>query len=145
MKERPKDFNTEMVRAILDGRKTQYRRVIMTQPDFKIGDRLWVRETFAFEPYYGRFTIEEAVEAIRTANAGAYPKVFYMADGDIPAWLRDAAKRNDWIVRKRPSGNMPRWASRISLEITDVRVERLQDISARDVEAEGIDVAGNLP
>lgn len=119
MKERPILFSAEMVRAILDGRKTQTRRVIKPQPINaldrpppcdcpygKIGDRLWVRET----------------------QAKFHPAV-YMADvaeDFYPSYL--------WT----PSIHMPRVASRITLEITAARVERLQDISEADAMAEGV-------
>lgn len=152
-KERPILFSGEMVRAILDSRKTQTRRVIKPQPiadslyadggwtwrlgkpNFigasnglfqsamiqhcpygKPGDRLWVRETFSLplsEPCY--------------RSDKACPQVTYNADGDTC-----------WPARKRPSIHMPRWASRILLEIIDIHVERLQDIEREDVYAEGI-------
>ncbi len=132
MKERPIMFTGPMVRAILDGRKTQTRRVIRPQPRWvgdpgipfrtedadpkgiiqcpygKPGDQLWVRETWA--PNEG------------DVLAG---KAFYRADN------------NTIVERWRPSIHMPRWASRITLEITKVRVERLQDISEEDAKAEG--------
>lgn len=144
-------FSGEMVRAILDGRKTQTRRVVKPQPTEHVtggtynwkgslpfvnlpidaildscpygqpGDQIWVRETFN---YHG-------------TTRG--PRVTYRSDGteqffkdapDGPWWLADD---NDW----RPSIFMPRWASRITLEITGVRVERVQDISPDDCRAEG--------
>ena len=138
MKERPILFSGAMVRAILEGRKTVTRRVVKPQPDFlgsmtdpttpfktlgaglhgqivcpygKPGDRLWVRETFAV---YG----DEKMAAIH-----------YRAD------------RPHHVGQKgmgyKPSIHMPRWASRILLEITAVRVERLQDINRGDAMAEG--------
>lgn len=142
VRERPIILNTEMVQAILDGRKTQTRRVIKKHPDAKFqfingvdgrsewklwsgmkvlgprcpygqpGDRLWVRETF-FE---------------RMKNpclGGSVRDVWYRADD----------KYGD--VRWKPSIHMPRWASRITLEVTDVRAERVQEISTDDIVAEG--------
>lgn len=134
MKQRPILFSSEMVRAILDGRKTQTRRIIKPQPagedgpfkdyvkDCKYGqpgDRLWVRETWATHPFYNK---------VRPSDLKpAYTHVFYKAANNVNlshyAW--------------RPSIFMPRWASRITLEITGVRVERVQEINYGDAVAEG--------
>ena len=163
MKERPVIFNGEMVSAILDGRKTQTRRVIANvSPDNciplqkptktkdgiythvmdapghglcpfgQVGDRLWVRET-----WQGPLVAEEHFEDYR-ANADKFqtPEFCdYAADGGArPEFCDlDDNARQGW----RPSIHMPRWASRIMLEITAVRVERLQDISKADAIAEG--------
>lgn len=142
-KERPILFSGEMVRAILDGRKTQTRRVMMPQPNpitgtpvrgkvytsgwfedgpapdyvYKLcpygqtGDRLWVRETWA------------DCDPIR-----------FRADLFRGLW-----KDNDQVWK--PSIFMPRWASRITLEVLRVRVERVQDISEVDAKAEGVDLS----
>ncbi|WP_049300024.1 hypothetical protein [Serratia marcescens] len=177
MKERPVIFNGEMVRAILDDRKTQTRRVIanvgsdnciplqkptktkdgiythvMDAPGHglcplgRVGDRLWVRETWS------------------DVNLEGIPAVAYRADGDVYSPMDDksfldecgAFNYDDSRVAKyyfaawysdliegvegnwRPSIHMPRWASRITLEITAVRVERLNDISEEDAKAEGV-------
>lgn len=122
MKERPILFNGEMVRAILDGRKTQTRRAVKPQPhdmsagDYYFGDwvsnaaygqpgdRLWVRETYRESPHSG---------------------LIYQADHRYEGY--------PWT----PSIHMSRWASRITLQITGVRVERLQEISEEDAKAEG--------
>ncbi len=187
MKERPVIFNGEMVRAILDGHKTQTRRVMKPQPEpcyrgghwwpsnaFKtmlhieeqmqngqggwkglagdacpfgqVGDQLWVRETWS------------------DVNLEGIPAVAYRADGDVYSPMDDesfldeygAFNYEDHRVTKyhfsawysdliegiegvwRPSIHMPRWASRITLEITAVRVERLNDISVDDAKAEGV-------
>lgn len=137
MKERPILFSGPMVNAILDGRKTQTRRVVKPQgailtdelarslgvrpPETKnqpviacpygaVGDRLWVRETWFSPPKPNNECIG------------------FAADREYPP---------DVVYRKRPSIHMPRWASRITLEVTGVRVERLQDISDADCVAEG--------
>jgi hypothetical protein len=134
-KDRPILFSAPMVQALLAGAKTQTRRIIKPQPiDIKIGqsivpsacgkclygqpgDRLWVREAFAF---YGM-------------EASTLPPVFYRADDDTkPGWATPPD------IRWRPSIHMPRWASRITLEITEVRVQRLQEISEEDAKAEGV-------
>lgn len=141
MKERPIKFNAEMVRAILAGRKTQTRRIVKPQPirpiqaasgnwfesdaegvDAKrplilkfgeIGDRLWCRETFLpVADFFGDLEVPK--------------KFWYKADGDA------------WFSKWKPSIHMPRSASRITLEITNIRVERLQDISEEDAKAEGV-------
>jgi hypothetical protein len=140
MKETGLLFKAEMVRALLDGSKTQTRRVVKPQPTNQLfrtiscwndeaharewqcpygqpGDRLWVRETWR----------------------QAYPKtnfshgVVYRADKERALGMDEYSDRHRW----KPSIFMPRWASRILLGITAVRVERLQDISDEDALAEG--------
>lgn len=132
MTERPIIFSAPMIRALLDGRKTQTRRVVKGVPlewfgsgftpeyvalaDNSLcpygqpGDQLWVRETWHPE----------------TSDPDA--RAAYRADCDYDT--SDCG----W----RPSIHMPRWASRILLRVTDVRVERLQAISEADAIAEGI-------
>jgi len=150
MKERPILFKTEMVRAILDGRKTQTRRVIKPQPPCglgkldvsepiwtytesdrewrcpygQIGDRSWVREAWGVGSFYDKFAPREIPEL---------GTPFYRADNN---------PRSEVVKKWRPSIFMPRWASRITLEITDVRIERVQDISEADAKAEGIFQSG---
>ncbi|HHR5552119.1 TPA: hypothetical protein ACS614_002235 [Klebsiella aerogenes] len=183
MTERGMIFNGEMVRAIIDGRKTQTRRIVkgtdgavkfckewdingeeifvvlgekdhtgmnpvlgaISCPFGGIGDRIWVRETWS------------------DVNLEGIPAVAYRADGDVyslmddesfldedgafnyddprvtkyhfAAWYSDliGGIEGDW----RPSIHMPRWASRILLEITDIRVERLASVSDEDAGKEG--------
>ncbi|HDO6740703.1 hypothetical protein VBQ38_00605 [Klebsiella pneumoniae] len=159
MKERGMIFNGEMVRAILDGRKTQTRRPIKWKqtrfteigeredgskwpwsedaehacdfwhpcPFGAVGDRIWVREAFRV---HSRAT-------------------------DVATLVYKASERNSWTEQTRrvpvavcnkpatpekwtPSLHMPRWASRILLEITGVRVERLRSMSQDDARAEGV-------
>ena len=166
MTDHPILFSAPMVRAILDGRKTMTRRVLKPQPvmrgdndcvityergkhtfsgppDFLIrdilptyglrwrpGDRLWVKET-----YY-------------LTDDGDHTQVVYAADDiavrDHIAGVQEMQRKHglsdDWIaphLKKRPSIYMPRWASRITLAVEAVRVERLQDISEGDAEREG--------
>lgn len=128
MMERPILFSGPMVRALLDGRKTQTRRVVKWRggldmlglpcPYGEPGDRLWVRETWA--PRDSEAFLRHEVEA---------DKLFYRAD-DERHLLTDG--------RWRPSIHMPRWASRITLEVASVRVERVQDITDADALAEGV-------
>jgi len=139
MKERPILFSAPMVRAILDGSKTQTRRTVKPEhvsayhdgvpalfkrfPYGKPGDRLWVRETFTVVGY------DEDRDQI-LGKAGP---------PDEPWWgVRPKGKASLLSGKWRPSLFMPRWASRITLEVTGVRVERLQDISEEDAIAEGV-------
>jgi hypothetical protein len=125
MKERPVIFNSEMVCAILDGRKTQTRRIakadnsnhLLGCPFGQVGDRLWVRETFA--AFDADWKHPGKPHDLRD---GPWPNVVYPAS---------VAKIPDGTCR--PSIHMPRWASRITLEITSVRVERLRDSSDLDL------------
>jgi hypothetical protein len=155
MKERPIIFSASMVRAIIDGRKTQTRRVVkwpiktksdggkqrlflrndernideinrllqeknryplrkIMCPYGQPGDLLWARETFAIAE---DSNIED-------------PGIFYRADGDLPSHLDDSIK---W----KPSIHMPKWAARLWLEVTGIRVERVQEINSEDIRAEG--------
>jgi hypothetical protein len=118
--DRPILFSTPMVKAILDGRKTMTRRVcknahIPCSP-YQIGMRLWVRETFRYYDGEGDETVQQSIE--------------YRADGDPNKKYKD--------LHWKPSIFMPRWASRITLEITNVKVERLQEITEGDAEKEGV-------
>lgn len=188
VKERPILFSGPMVRAILEGQKTQTRRVVKGLPegikcasaipesnyqyrftDFRYHtidlrcpygrpqlplepprDRLWVRETW--QAYRANSAEQEAVvkcslERLErgevkdiVAEVRDWPihgegekRVLYAAD--FGEWAYDVdSDLKPW----RPSIFMPRWASRLTLEITDVRVERLQEITPQDVLAEGI-------
>lgn len=157
MKERPILFSSAMVRAILEGRKTMTRRVIKDVdrarhlnaagnsgcPYGQPGDRLWVRETFfALGRWETRFNAKKRRDEwhfvdMTDPSENGY---LYVADGisNTGAFIK---RRSDFepMYWKRPAIFMPRWASRIDLEITGVRVERLQDISVDDCLAEGID------
>lgn len=163
MTERGMIFNADMVRAILDGRKTQTRRIMEVQPETEqfgllritdstrrcgigkyhwsesnatgthvrsklfscpfgaVGDRIWVREAFA--------------SGLSTKSTLAYRATHKRED--LEDGFYDTIK---WT----PSIHMPRWASRILLEITNIRVERLNAISEEDARAEGIFDGGCL-
>lgn len=180
MKERGMIFNAEMVRSILDGRKTQTRRIMKAQPsehftpmnmaleaDYKarwytpgivdkdgylqpagkevfgvadenegyscpfgaVGDRIWVRETFAAFDADWKFPGRP-----HDIKDGPWPYIAYPADDVVLP-----------TGTCRPSIHMPRWASRILLEITDVRVERLNAISQEDAQSEGMELTGWRP
>lgn len=179
MTDRPILFSAPMIRALLDGRKTQTRRILKPQPDmakiaqpchpeprgngiwvwmarddrpdyryatadfrvrFEIGDRLWARETWQHAP-----------QKYCTCPQGSEPApcddwsngigcrsnrgdVIYRAD-------------NEALIRWRSPIHMPRWASRLTLTVTDVRVQRLNEIDEDDAKAEGVEpaVSGHGP
>lgn len=154
MADRPIIFSGPMVRALIEGRKTQTRRILRDQAvpgaqfqginrdglalfsfgslygkqrlPYAPGDRLYVREAV-------RFALEwDECPPSQFDRADA---IAYEADGrtEARAW-GDPFKPG----RLRPSIHMPRWASRLTLTVTDVRVQRLQDISEADALAEGI-------
>lgn len=172
MAERPILFSAPMVRAILDGSKTVTRRVLNPQPPawatvmgwsaftppgkmsargtdpkhgpseafvrlpWQKGDTLWVRETWTSG--FGR------------EGSGSY--TIFAADGVAELNERSHAKGPHYNVNDRPpvmvwrpSIFMPRWACRITVEVTDVRCERLQDISEQDAKAEGAQAANGHP
>lgn len=148
MADKPILFSGPMVRALLAGSKTQTRRALNPQPDdiiegdvprylrIAVGDRLWVRESglelkraplfklFAHDASPGRYWTDSDGGRYGASYSEAITRESMIAGGD-------------WRVR--PSIHMPRWASRITLTVTDVRVERLQDISEADALAEGIE------
>lgn len=177
MKERPILFSGPMVRALLDGSKTQTRRIVKPTgahhifqfrgtedargadeptgkwawcraekvvsehircPYGKPGDRLWVRETWR-----GVVEINPPGKTTELGVARYVPDQQYCRRVEYQATQKRDG--DPW----RPSIHMPRWASRITLEVTGVRVERLQDIGATDARAEGIEfqehfIAGNV-
>ena len=164
MKERPILFSAPMVRAVLDGSKTQTRRIVKPQPpramiaprraEFSVGghdyrcpygqpgDRLWVRETWALLRGIGSAEAYRGIPPVKpTAEnpcAGLVPVPIYAADGERPDVMEPHFETMR-PMRWKPSIHMPRWASRITLEVTGVRVERLQDISEEDANAEGVE------
>jgi hypothetical protein len=148
VKTRPILYSSPMVKALLSGRKTQTRRVIFKDDSQhhmpwrcrdhwqdgddillcrhgKSGDRLWVRETTRLVGCCG-FNVP-----------GAELEIEYAADGHRVRIVRDEARPYK-VFNTVPSIFMPRWASRITLEITEVRVQRIQSISDADILAEGI-------
>lgn len=170
MKERPVPMIGEMVRATLDGRKTQTRRVVKPQPvsvwgqgvgvagrsDPRTGRSPQVGRYFvhcsttvdhsAFVPCpYGvpgdRLWVREKWRPILNMGPGPIGRVSYKSDnGSKSIWGDGVDFPAEWAKRKgwRPSIHMPRWASRITLEVADVRVERVQEISEEDARAEGV-------
>jgi hypothetical protein len=178
---RPILMSAPMIRALLDGRKTQTRRIVKPQPtkeEFgmqwlpkkrgglycaqavnsdldiasncpygKHGELLWVRETWR-SPGDKRIAYQADGRCGAMIGDGAGGQVFL-----YHGWLLGAMGRGERLGntygeslygdRWRPSIHMPRWASRLTLELTEVRVERLQDISETDAFAEGIDPDAN--
>ncbi|HBW1643263.1 TPA: hypothetical protein MYV30_000507 [Klebsiella pneumoniae] len=162
MKERGMIFNGEMVRAILDGRKTQTRRIIK---DCTVG-RDQISKFIQIEKKFIGCYPEDVPELIRECCPyGVQGDRIWVREAfrvhsratDVATLVYKASERNSWTEQTHrvpvavcnkpatpekwtPSLHMPRWASRILLEITDVRVERLNAISEEDAEAEGIDM-----
>lgn len=179
MKERPILFSGSMVRAILEGRKTQTRRAIKNPPGqgdwipaemcattsegyqtsghsgvwwcdgngddqdtvrcpYGIpGDRLWVRETWGFVNHDGYANCPSSLSWRADGRQRIVPvdDVMRLPKTQLPHCGYSLDDQPKW----RSSIHMPRWASRITLEVTDIRVERLQEISEMDAFAEGID------
>jgi hypothetical protein len=154
MKERPILFSVPMVQAILTGSKTQTRRIFKGSTEHKgpynpayveahkhstgwaeicplgkPGDRLWVREAWcpcvhgSYEPW---------LRHIKAPKSNHEAFIQYRADNTLPRM------GSDYDGFWRPSIHMPRWASRITMEIVSVRVERLNEISEADAKAEGV-------
>ncbi len=157
MSDKPILMSAPMIRALLDGSKTQTRRLLYAPrkmkadgalpksryyPDFPapsggltqiytlsgasniaVGDRLWVKETWRTSKF------ADELKPSQLMGRG-YSRLWYEADG------RDNCDQHGKI---RVSIHMPRWASRLTLTVTGVRVERLQDISEADAEAEGVE------
>ncbi|HCE8859447.1 TPA: hypothetical protein NHV36_004673 [Klebsiella michiganensis] len=181
MTERGMIFNSEMVRAILDGRKTQTRRIVKPQPDIsskdnlsgvwldkplnglllpKIqdiaihcpfgmsGDQIWVRETWATLGNEDGCCVdwednlckgdERSAARIYRASCEQRPGDYSLWSIPDDAYWKPHTKDHKFEGAWRPSIHMPRWASRILLEITNVRVEQLNVISERDAQAEGV-------
>ncbi len=177
MKERPVIFSDPMIRAILAGRKTQTRRVIVAKtllwltdpatfykarrddrngfsepaaqhhkgagwfwyeeeyieegghvlfrcPYGQKGDRLYVREAYHFDKEYDA---DSRMAALRASAVPPIAKVHYAADGRKP----------DWAGRRRPSIHQPKWASRILLEVQEIQVERVREMTDKDAIVEG--------
>lgn len=194
MRERPILFNADMVRAVLDGRKAQTRRIIQSpaknmqasghkvieyrEPGDKwygehvfsmrnqsgtwcdytkeqflakcpfgaVGDRLWVRETWSDVNLEGASAVayraDETLRCLNNDNNDGDEDDPRLEKYSFANWYPDLISGTEGIWR--PSIHMPRWVSRITLEITGVRVERLQDISEQDAAAEGVPPAGGL-
>jgi hypothetical protein len=160
-------FSGAMVSAILAGRKTQTRRTIKLQPSAtdgmyadrykkserwawwlpdgrmlkpetfacpygEVGDRPWVRETWRTEERES-----DCVDGVRFAADDSFREIENTRSA-ADAWV-EANDNGRHGTKWRPSIFMPRWASRLTLEVTDVRIQRLQDITEEDAKAEGVE------
>lgn len=149
MIERPVIFNGEMVRAILAGRKTQTRRIMKPQPEprpDKPGEYWWPAKRFESMLQLSYFNDPVAKElAADACPFGGIGDRLWVREtfGDCGVRLVYRADTGDGaacqVTRWTPSIHMPRSACRLLLEISDVRVERLNDISEHDALAEGVD------
>lgn len=159
MTERPIPFSAPMVRALLEGRKTQTRRIIKLptkgiyehpkmggwEPTAVGGGGCFrLRKDGTHEPVPEMVGIWHRTRGICIAAAYQPGDVLWVRE----TWRSASMQPNDVIYRAdgeslmawRSSSNMPRWASRVTLRVTDVRVQRLQEISEEDARAEGCPV-----
>lgn len=176
MKERPILFSAPMVRALLNGSKTQTRRVIKPQPDIlpraklclaaddegielhlysggvhlarcpygNVGDQLWVRESFQpiwSDQFIDGYNKDDDQDFVDYKTGHGYEPSYPATDGiqEFYDHTKDDISQKVW-----PSIHMPRWASRITLEITAIGIEPLNNIAAEDAIAEGISECGHL-
>lgn len=143
MADRPIIFSAPMINALLAGRKTQTRRIFTPpkpfaadddisvqlaagtiKPRYAPGDRLWVKENFCFDAQ---------MDGFKPSKVSKFEPRGYPANN----WIIEPACMMIKAGRLRAARFMPRWASRLTLTVTEVRVQRLQEISAYDVQAEG--------
>ena len=178
IKERPILMSAPMVRAILEGRKTQTRRIIKPQPYFdaqnnlifgkwnygqdlygthvlpkrnlalkcpygNLGDRLWVRESYKRWCIDETGTVEDGWWSVRYRSDNNIQKHCATWDCCVTYDSPSEAGCDKEPDRWEPSIHMPRWASRILLEIIGIRIERLQDITEDEAIAEGVLFNGN--
>lgn len=165
MTDRPILFSGPMVRALLDGRKTQTRRMMKPQPagissatrfmsasweivpessrcsvDFKApayrpGDHLWVREAWRTWTSVDKFSPANLRGGAPDCLGLSPASIWYEATPNVDV---GAGPLESEVGRLRAGMHMPRWASRLTLTVTDVRVQRLQEINGADAEAEGV-------
>ena len=153
MSDRPIIFSAPMVRALLDRRKTMTRRVIVPpapfavgddieiplatgsiKPKWQVGDRLWVREggfLITHPNWHNPTTRQDVWEPVGWRHA-ADDAISGFNGHDPGPYIGDCSQK------RSPSIHMPRWASRLTLTVTGVKVERLQEISEADARAEGV-------
>jgi hypothetical protein len=186
MPDKPMLFSAPMVRALLDGRKRQTRRMlklpkgfrcddmakidphlfahlsesdpqrwgdnyaddqapmsIVSLPPYAPGDRLWVREAWrsldGLDPMNATQIARQCVE--EAGYRKPWAPIQYEADGQRVNWYEVDPGFGVEPGRLRPSIHMARWASRLTLTVTDVRVQRLQEISAEDCAREGVEIS----
>ena len=174
MSDKPIIFSAPMVRALLEERKTQTRRVLKEQNSiadaviiggryqwkswktgcilgdvalpYAHGDRLYVREAWrAMDGQDGFSGSQIAAQCLEAGYKRAWSPIQYEVDGVRDNWIADPYGFGTEPGRYRHARFMPRWASRLTLTVKDVRVHRLQEISDSDCRAEGLpmkEVAG---
>ena len=163
MSDRPIIFSAPMVNALLDGRKSMTRRVLKSQPPewvtrmchegrngwigsgdghgtlmhvpYAVGDRLWCREAWSGAYQFRNVPPSQRVSVATPDGPILRDDIWYWADGN--------PEFGDY-ERPRPSIHMPRWASRLTLTVTNVRVERLNSITEANAVAEGIEPGRRL-
>ena len=163
MKERPILFSAPMVRAILAGKKTQTRRIVKPQPEWTKGAWYWRHPRYnnGLGIHYFHTDAESAAEKMASVcpygipgdrlwvretwfdngaswsgdSSESHGRCVYRADGEFMDHFPEDYMGAKWS----PPIHMPRWASRITLEVVAVRVERVQDISNNDATAEGFE------
>lgn len=142
-KTHPISFSPAMITALVDGRKSVTRRIVKPQSMFEgldaiikrfpnqqgcpygtTGTLCWVREAWRMNRDY------DALNALQISISSGDQRIDYTSTSSNP----------EWVGRRRHARYMPRWASRLTLELKSVRVEHLQDITAIDAMAEGIEV-----
>ncbi|MGE3245063.1 MAG: hypothetical protein AB7F96_15495 [Beijerinckiaceae bacterium] len=139
MTDRPILFSAPMVRALLDGRKTQTRRVLKPQPDAEFIEATFRVGSFSMRPAY-LFATETHWMLNKLPRIGdrLWVRERTHIDGNVANYAADCDPARDLSgLGYRPSIHMPKWASRLTLVVTDVRVQRLQEISEADAKAEG--------
>lgn len=152
MAEKPILFSAPMVRAILAGTKTQTRRVVKPQPERRVIEQVGPMLGFKKRKGDGFWLWPNALELIVAECSYGQPgtKLWVREtwrervpdqDGRTLDYRADHTSEDPCDVPWCPSIHMPRWASRITLEVTGVRVEKLQDISEADAIAEGVNEA----
>ncbi len=180
MTDRPISFSNPMVQALLPGRKSQTRRMLVPQPplranslsvevgqawfcdgthekgqpceefaypiklQYAVGDRLWVKEAWRVPADLDGLSPKEiALKCIDSGYKNPWCPRIMEADGQLLDW--DDTWPNQTVGRYRHARFMPRWASRLTLTVTDVRVQRLTAISEDDAQAEGARPAFSYP
>lgn len=141
-------FNTEMVRAILDGRKTCTRRICKDANEYTVPDMEFYnadKRTYAVHNFADKEHMEQLSTVERTCPI-CPGDLLYVRETWCKGYLMNAKERyyykaddNDFLCTWHPSTNMPKQAARIWLKVTDVRVERLQDITEEQACMEGTD------
>ncbi len=172
MTDRPIIFSASMVQALLAGRKSQTRRLLNPQPDLNdaglwryppdsvcngVDPKLWVKRfggfcqtdaeglaSFLLHPSNGRRLLPYAPgDRLYVREAFSYETLDVDRNGFMPPWYwADGNPASGDFSRPKPSIHMPRWASRLTLTVTEVRVQRLQEISEADCFAEGVEQFG---